>query len=162
VDAAFLCTFLVRGSSNALSFPVPCRKIIVNEKGAISMLKTYEGGCHCGRVRFRATGDLSRVTACNCSMCTMKGLLHMIVAQDQFELLSGADHLTTYTFNTHVAKHTFCKTCGMHPFYVPRSNPDMIDVNVRCLDGVDLSAIEPMQFDGKNWESAFAEKEHRL
>ncbi len=126
------------------------------------MLKTYEGGCHCGRVRFRATGDLARVTVCNCSMCTMKGLLHMIVAQDQFQLLSGADHLTTYTFNTHVAKHTFCKTCGMHPFYVPRSNPDMIDVNVRCFDGVDLSTVDPMTFDGKNWEAAFEEKKHLL
>jgi hypothetical protein len=125
-------------------------------------LKTYEGGCHCGRVRFRVTGDLSRVTVCNCSMCTMKGLLHMIVAQDQFQLLSGGDNLTTYTFNTQVAKHTFCKTCGIHPFYVPRSNPDMIDVNVRCLDGIELSTIEPMTFDGKNWEAAYEEKKHLL
>jgi len=92
----------------------------------------------------------------------MKGLLHMIVAQDQFQLLSGGDNLTTYTFNTQVAKHTFCKTCGIHPFYVPRSNPDMIDVNVRCLDGIELSTIEPMTFDGKNWEAAYEEKKHLL
>lgn len=126
------------------------------------MINTYEGGCHCRHVRFRVTGDLTRVTACNCSMCTKKGLLHLIVALDQFEILSGRDNLTTYSFNTHVAKHTFCSTCGIHPFYVPRSNPDMIDVNVRCLDDIDLTAIVPMPFDGKNWESDFEAKKHLL
>jgi hypothetical protein len=126
------------------------------------MGEIYQGGCHCGRVRFRVHGDLSRVTLCNCSMCTMKGLLHMIVPLDKFELLSGREELTTYTFNTHVAKHMFCKHCGMHPFYVPRSNPDMMDVNVRCLDNIDLGAINPMPFDGKNWEAAFEEKKHLL
>ena len=55
--------------------------------------------------------------------------------------LSGEDDLTTYTFNTGVAKHTFCRHCGIHPFYVPRSDPDKIDVNARCLDGVDLDTI---------------------
>ena len=125
-------------------------------------IKTYAGGCHCRRVRFRVTGDLSRVTVCNCSMCTMKGLLHMIVAVDQFEILSGRDALTTYSFNTHVAKHTFCSVCGIHPFYVPRSNPDMIDVNVRCIDDIDLTTINPMSFDGKHWESEFEAKKHLL
>ena len=87
------------------------------------MPQTYEGGCHCGRVRFRVTADLDRVTNCNCSICTKKGFLHLIVARDQFELVSGKDDLTTYRFNTGVAQHTFCKHCGMHPFYVPRSDP---------------------------------------
>jgi hypothetical protein len=118
------------------------------------MLETMEGGCHCGRVRFRVTGDLSRVTYCNCSICAKKGFLHLIVPQDQFELISGKDDLTTYQFNTKVAKHTFCKHCGMHPFYVPRSDPDKIDVNVRCLDGVDLDKISVKTFDGRSWEAA--------
>ena len=73
---------------------------------------------------------------------------------EHFELLSGADALTAYRFNTGTAKHTFCTTCGIHPFYTPRSDPDKIDVNVRCLDGIDLSAIKPHRFDGKNWEHA--------
>jgi len=120
--------------------------------------KTYAGGCHCGRVRFRVTGDLSRVTECNCSICTKKGFLHLIVPPAQFELLSGGDALTTYRFNTGVARHTFCSTCGIHAFYVPRSDPDKIDVNVRCLDGVDLSKLEPLAFDGRNWEHAIAAK----
>jgi len=116
------------------------------------------GGCHCGRVRFRVTADLSRVTNCNCSICTKKGFLHLIVPPEQFELLSGADALTTYRFNTGTARHTFCATCGIHPFYVPRSDPDKIDVNVRCLDDVDFAALTMHPFDGRNWEHAIVER----
>jgi hypothetical protein len=105
-------------------------------------------------VRFRVRGELSRVTDCNCSMCTKKGILHFIVPRESFELLSGEADLATYTFNTGVAKHFFCRTCGIHSFYVPRSDPDMIDVNVRCLDGVDLAAVRPASFDGRNWEES--------
>ena len=118
------------------------------------MLKTMEGGCHCRRVRFRVTADLTRVTDCNCSICTKKGFLHLIVPPERFELLSGKDELATYQFNTGTAKHTFCKHCGIHPFYVPRSDPDKIDVNVRCLDGVDVDALPITRFDGQNWEQA--------
>ena len=116
------------------------------------------GACHCGRVRFRVTAELKGVTACNCSICTKKGFLHLIVPPERFELLSGEDALTTYRFNTGTARHTFCATCGIHPFYVPRSDPDKIDVNVRCLDDVDLAAINPLPFDGRNWEHAIAER----
>lgn len=117
-------------------------------------MQTYEGGCHCKRVRFRVTADLDRVTYCNCSLCSMKGFLHLIVPPEQFELLSGKDELTTYQFNTMVAKHKFCRHCGIQAFYVPRSDPDKIDVNANCLDGVDVSALSIKQFDGKNWENA--------
>ena len=117
-------------------------------------MKTMQGGCHCGRVRFRVTADLDGVTVCNCSICPKKGILHLIVPPERFELLSGRDDLATYTFNTGVAKHTFCKHCGMHPFYVPRSDPDKIDVNARCLDDVDLSTITLKHFDGRHWEEA--------
>jgi 2-hydroxychromene-2-carboxylate isomerase len=79
-------------------------------------------------------------------------------AQERFELLSGKDDLITYEFNTKVAKHTFCRTCGIHAFYIPRSDPDKIDVNVRCLDAVDLAAIKPWLFEGKNWETTMAKR----
>ena len=121
-------------------------------------MPTYEGGCHCGRVRFRVQGDLGSVTHCNCSMCTKKGNLHLIVAQPDFELLSGREYLTAYEFNTGVVKHTFCKHCGIHSFYVPRSDPDKIDVNPRCLDGVDPRALRPKEFDGQHWEQAIEHK----
>jgi hypothetical protein len=117
-------------------------------------MKTMQGGCHCGRVRFRVTADLDQVTECNCSICTKKGILHLFVPPERFELVSGRDDLTTYTFNTGVAKHMFCRVCGMHPFYVPRSDPDKIDVNARCIDDIDLAAITPKPFDGRHWEEA--------
>ncbi len=118
------------------------------------MLQTYEGGCHCGQVRFRCHGDLTNVAECNCSVCTMKGFLHLIMPRDRFELLSGEDAITTYKFGTGVAKHTFCKHCGIHSFYTPRSAPDGISVNVRCLDGVDVAGVRGNPFDGRHWEDA--------
>ena len=121
-------------------------------------MQTYQGSCHCGRVRFRVTGALSGVTDCNCSICTKKGFLHWIVPPERFELLSGADDLATYRFNTGTARHTFCKVCGIHPFYVPRSDPDKIDVNVRCIDDIDLTALSPKPFDGRNWEAAIQQR----
>jgi hypothetical protein len=116
------------------------------------MVTTFEGQCHCGRVRFRVTGDLAETTLCNCSICSKKGFLHLIVAPAAFELLAGKDELTTYQFNTNTAQHTFCRHCGVYPFYVPRSHPDKIDVNVRCLAGVELQKLVPRPFDGQNWE----------
>lgn len=123
------------------------------------MLQTYEGGCHCGRVRFRARLDLERISRCNCSICTKKGVLHAIAAPADFELLSGREALTTYTFGTAVARHTFCRHCGIHAFYVPRSEPDKFSVNPYCLDGIDPAALKPSRlFDGQHWEEAFARR----
>ena len=126
----------------------------------MSEMKTYEGGCHCGRVRFRVTTAFTHVSECNCSICTKKGILHLVVPRDKFELLSGAGDLTTYRFGTGTAQHTFCKHCGIHSFYVPRSDPEKIDVNVRCLDGVDPAMFTLDRFDGKNWEQAIATWHH--
>ena len=114
---------------------------------------TLQGGCHCGRVRFRVYVTDLRALDCNCSICTKKGFVHLIVTKDAFELLSSAGDLTTYTFGTGVAKHTFCSTCGIHPFYTPRSHPDGVDVNVRCLDGDAASRFTVEPFDGRNWEA---------
>jgi hypothetical protein len=113
----------------------------------------YRGSCHCGAVAFEVEApERPLVQRCNCSICTKSGFLHLIVPRSRFRLVRGEGDLTTYTFNTGVAKHTFCRHCGMKPFYVPRSNPDGIDVNVNCLDPVpaDLN-VEP--FDGQNWEA---------
>jgi hypothetical protein len=116
------------------------------------MTTSYEGGCHCGAVRFRVALDTYEALDCNCSICTKKGFVHLIVRPEQFELLCGADALATYTFNTGIARHRFCRTCGIHPFYSPRSHPDHIDVNVRCLDGDALARFHIVPFDGRNWE----------
>ena len=113
---------------------------------------TYEGGCHCGAVRFRIIVDKQEAIDCNCSICTKKGFLHLIVPRDRFTLLQGDDVLTTYTFNTGIAKHTFCRICGIHSFYRPRSHPDAIDVNIRCLDENVIDKFDIQPFDGMNWE----------
>jgi len=126
----------------------------------MNAMRSYEGGCHCGRVRFRIVTDLNRVSECNCSICTKKGILHHLVPPERFEFNSGKNDLTTYRFNSGVAQHTFCRHCGIHPFYVPRSDPDKIDVNVRCLDGVDIAAFTLDFFDGRNWEDAISTWHH--
>jgi hypothetical protein len=124
-------------------------------------MPTYTGGCHCGRVRYRVTAPLERVSECNCSMCAKKGILHWIVPPEAFELVSGRDDLVTYRFNTGIAQHHFCRHCGIHSFYVPRSHPDQIDVNARCLDDVDLGAIARTAFDGRHWEAAMQQERER-
>jgi hypothetical protein len=117
-------------------------------------MKSWEGGCHCRRVRFEVTADITQVTDCNCSICSKKGFLHLIVEPAQFRLLQGQEVLVTYRFNTSTAEHKFCRYCGIHPFYTPRSHPDKVDVNVRCIEGVDLAALTIKRFDGQNWEAA--------
>jgi hypothetical protein len=119
------------------------------------MLETREGGCHCGQVRFRAPVDLDLLSWCSCTVCTKKGILHLTVNPPDFQLLKGKDALTAYTFGTGVAQHTFCRHCGMHAFYIPRSQPDRITVNARCLDDIDVRTLDPKRhFDGKHWEQA--------
>jgi hypothetical protein len=120
----------------------------------MAAVQTYTGGCHCGRVRFEVTASLERVVACNCSICTRKGYLHLIVPPERFRLLAGETDLSTYRFGTGVARHHFCRQCGVGSFYVPRSHPDHIDVNVRCLDGVDVGALHVEPFDGRRWEDS--------
>ncbi len=118
----------------------------------------YKGSCHCGAITFEveAAEDLE-IERCNCTICKKSGYLHLIVPKINFSLLSGKSSLETYTFNTKVAKHTFCNICGIKPFYTPRSNPDGIDVNMNCLDTKPVS-IAISDFDGQNWE----EHAHKL
>jgi len=113
--------------------------------------QTVEGGCHCGAVRFRAKISKRKAVRCN-SICTKKGFLHLIVPEEDFELLGGTDAIQRYTFGTNTAKHYFCRHCGIHSFYRPRSHPDRIDVNVYCLEGIDPHTFDVTLFDGKEWE----------
>jgi hypothetical protein len=118
--------------------------------------RVYRGGCHCGRIAFEVTGALDSASQCNCSICTKKGYLHWIVAREAFRLLTPPADLATYSFNTGVAKHHFCPRCGVASFYIPRSDPDKVDVNVRCLEGVDPTSLRLEYFDGQNWEANVA------
>lgn len=120
--------------------------------------QTLHGGCHCGQVRFTVTTVLDKVVQCNCSICSKKGVLHHRVAPEQFQLLQGQNALQLYQFDSKEAKHWFCRHCGIHPFSNPRAAPDMISINVRCLDDFDLEVAKPevIRFDGRNWEEAVA------
>ena len=115
----------------------------------------HGGGCHCGRVRFEvlAPPELD-VLDCNCSMCSRSAYLHLIVAAGEFRLLSGAGDLVEYTFGTGVAKHRFCRHCGVKSFYVPRSHPEGYSVNARCLDPDGIRSMRTTPYDGRNWETA--------
>lgn len=123
-------------------------------------LVTHRGGCHCGRVGFEVDAPaLIAALDCNCSICRMSGFVHLIVPASRFRLLAGADALTDYTFNTGIARHRFCRHCGIKGFYIPRSNPDGVDVNVRCLDPRTIDRIEVSLFDDtqrEHSESAIA------
>ena len=121
-------------------------------------MKTYRGQCHCARVTFDAQADLDYVVDCNCSLCSKKGALWHPASEADLRILTGEGDLVLYQFNTKTAKHYFCRHCGIHPFYVPRSDPDKIDINVRCLDGIDLVALAVKQFDGRNWEAAIEQR----
>ena len=121
----------------------------------------HSGSCHCGRVRFNVEApEEIQATECNCSICSRTGYLHLIVPKSRFVLLQGAEHLSSYIFNTGVAKHLFCKVCGIKSFYIPRSNPDGYSVNVRCLDNATIRKITIVAFDGKHWEEHGGELAH--
>jgi hypothetical protein len=116
----------------------------------------HTGGCHCGRVKFELTAPARlEVSECNCSICSKSGYLHLVVPAERFRLLSGADALTTYRFNTNTAKHLFCSVCGVKSFYVPRSHPDGYSVNARCLDPGTVESISIRPFNGREWEQEY-------
>jgi hypothetical protein len=120
------------------------------------VMVTHTGGCHCGRVRFEVQAPARfEVKDCNCSMCAKAGYLHLMVPKSQFKLLSGADVLTRYEFNTKTAQHLFCSVCGIKAFYVPRSHPDGYSVNARCLDAGTVEEMKIVPLDGRNWEKSY-------
>lgn len=115
---------------------------------------THRGGCHCGAVAFEFESNADvEVDRCNCSICAMTDYIHLIVPAAKFRLLKGSDALATYTFNTGVARHHFCKTCGIKSFYVPRSNPNGFSINWRCVQQDTFGVVTIREFDGVNWEA---------
>jgi hypothetical protein len=115
--------------------------------------RTHSGGCHCGKVRYEVTLDLSEpAVVCNCSMCGRSGTMLRFVPADQFKLLSGGDALTSYRFNNHIIDHLFCSTCGIKSFAAGkgRDGGETRAINVRCLDDVELSSIPTMPYDGRS------------
>jgi hypothetical protein len=120
----------------------------------VSENKTYEGGCHCGAVRFRVQADLAEVYACNCSICSKMGWRLAFVPEPDFQLLSGADALGDYQFHKKQIHHRFCRTCGVRSFGdgPGRDGKKMYSVNVRCLDdvGLEVDSLPTQHFDGRS------------
>lgn len=118
---------------------------------------SVRGQCHCGAVKFTvATTPEVELLDCNCSICSMSGYQHLTVDADALSIEEGEAELTTYTFNTGTAAHTFCPHCGIKPFYVPRSYPQGYSVNFRCLDPSAFRQVKMRPFDGQNWEQTVA------
>jgi hypothetical protein len=115
-------------------------------------MRSYTGGCHCGAVRFEVTGPIDDVVVCNCSICAKTGYLHWEVDPANFRLLTPEAPIRSYRFGTMTSQNSFCGICGISAFRRSRSSPDDIDINVRCLDGVDADAIPVTHFDGRGWE----------
>lgn len=117
---------------------------------------TYSGSCHCGAVRFEVEVGASTVemTTCNCTLCRKKNALMIQVPDTQLRLISGEDQLATYVWNTGVARHHFCRTCGIYTFHRKRSAPDSYGVNVFCLDGFDTTALPVRRADGASMSVA--------
>ena len=120
-------------------------------------LVEHRGGCHCGQVRYRVHAQARiRVSQCNCSICARSGYLGLIVPGSRFELLSGEEFLEDYSFNSGTARHRFCRACGIKSFYIPRSHPDGVNVNARCLDPDTVLEMTVESVDGQNWEDVYA------
>lgn len=115
-------------------------------------MSIYRGSCHCGRVSFEAETDpFTQSVRCNCSLCRRRSAVMSTVQNPSsgFRLLSGADDLVLYQFHTGVARHFFCRHCGIYTHHQPRSNPDILRVNAGCLDGIDPYALEAAPVDGR-------------
>jgi hypothetical protein len=124
----------------------------------ISMSQTtFQGSCHCGKVRFQATFDLAAgIGKCNCSICKKTNFLGAKVKPVDFKQTAGQDDLRDYQFNTKSVHHHFCAHCGVRTFghaNIPQAGGEYYTVNVHCLEGADLSGVPVKYYDGaaNNW-----------
>ena len=115
---------------------------------------THTGSCHCGRVRFELQAKLAYAMDCNCSLCRRKGALWHGASDTTLRIVAGEQELTLYQFGTLTAKHYSCRHCGVSPFSRPRLDPRRWAVNLRCIEGLDLSSLEIRSFDGEHWEQS--------
>mmetsp|Transcript_7205 Transcript_7205/g.12929 ORF Transcript_7205/g.12929 Transcript_7205/m.12929 type:complete len:149 (-) Transcript_7205:47-493(-) len=124
----------------------------------------YTVQCHCGaiRARFRCNRDCITVWECNCSDCAMRRNIHFVIPAVDFDWKSPKNDWETntilYTWGTHVAKRRFCRTCGILPFYTPRSNPNGVAITLPCVIDFEPNApkIVYQIYDGKHWEENLA------
>jgi hypothetical protein len=110
----------------------------------------FTGSCHCGAIRYTVDEDVpTSALQCNCSICRRKAALHHFTTPDKFTLHTSREAVATYQFNNHAIDHHFCATCGIAPFAEGKGpQGPMVEINLRCADGVDLEALEIQNYDG--------------
>jgi hypothetical protein len=119
-------------------------------------LVAHQGGCHCGAVRWELqVPQVIRASECNCSVCYKSGHLGVIVPRSRFRIIQGETNLHEYQFNSKVAHHYFCKTCEIKSFYIPRSHPEGVSVNARCIDKELIKDLVIKPFNGQEWEKQY-------
>jgi len=109
----------------------------------------YTGSCHCGSIKFEIDSDLEKIVQCNCSICIKRNAKMIMIPKENFKLLEGLENLSLYQFNTEIAKHFFCKKCGIYTHHNRKSDPNGMGVNLGCIDDVDPMKFDVIQFDGK-------------
>lgn len=133
------------------------------------MKRTYQGSCHCGRVRFEVEADLAEGTSrCNCSYCSKTRWWGTLVKPDEFRLVSGESELGDYQFGSMSGHHQFCRNCGVTVFghgYVEQLGGAFRSISIAALDGVpdsELAALPISYGDGRNnnWMNAPGETRH--
>lgn len=117
-------------------------------------MTTFTGSCHCGAVTFEVSGDITLLTTCDCSLCRKKNALMARVHEDDFKMTSDWDEVSLYQWNMKIAKHYFCKTCGIYTFHRKRSEPDHFGVNAQCLDGFDVTSVRTDAMNGASMSVA--------
>jgi hypothetical protein len=137
----------------------PANPRAISRSSSDRTVKTYQGSCHCGRVRFEVEAEIDHVRVCDCSVCRKRGALNHRVPKERLRLVTPWDDLILYQWGSRTAKDYFCPTCGILPFRrpgdpTPQERRDGVvpfdgwAINVRCLEGVDLDSIPVRKIHG--------------
>lgn len=120
---------------------------------AESDVPLYHGSCQCGAVQFTARTRLEAPFQCNCSRCRRLNIIMHSVPDADFSLLSGAEALKTYKFNSHTIAHQFCTICGIQPFSsgTDRQGNGLHVINVQCLEDPHYDNKAITQFNGADF-----------
>lgn len=113
-------------------------------------MEEHIGSCHCGNIKFKIQGEITDLTTCDCSLCIKKNAVMTKVHESAFQLVSDWSVVSEYLWNTNIARHYFCKNCGIYTFHRKRAQPDFFGINIYCLDDFDSSSIPIQPTEGEN------------